>query len=198
MTDQDLFALAMAEIAEHGWLGFNLSSLATAPEKKRKALSLADIYDRFPTKCALLDGFGRHIDRQMIDVAASEMTDSSPKERIFELLMRRFDALQSMKPGLKRLYDERHCDPALMLATARNLGRMAQWLVALSNPSLKGLRRTLAEKAIAALYVRCFAVWLTDETDDSAKTMAEMDKRLGQLERLAQFGARRSQDSEAA
>ena len=43
----------------------------------------------------------------------------------------------------------------------------------------------VARKVLGAIYVRVFNVWLDDDTPDLARTLAELDRRLQQAERVA-------------
>jgi hypothetical protein len=195
MTDETLLKRAFDDIAERGWCGLSLPDLAG-----EETGSLADVYERIGTRAQLLCLLGRHLDGVMLDISRADIGDAGPKEIVFELLMRRFDAMRPFKPGLERLARDSRMDPGLIVASMCNLKRMAHWIVGIADPDLRGMRRALGEKAIVALYIRCFSVWLKDDTEDGARTMAELDKRLSQLERVASMGSfrRRSGPAEEA
>ena len=53
-----------------------------------------------------------------------------------------------------------------------------------------GMRGRLARRALMLAYARVFSVWLEDDLPDQDATLAELDKRLDQLERLARLGDR--------
>ncbi|HRY23677.1 MAG: hypothetical protein H6852_15730 [Geminicoccaceae bacterium] len=181
----DLLEAAFALIAEKGWHGFSALALA-----ERTGASLDDIHDLLPTPAALVGRLGERLDRAMLAAPPDELLELSPRERLFELLMRRLDALAPFKPGLARLRVEARAEVELALATLASLDRMAAWLLDLAGLPGRGLRGRLARRALMLAYGRVLAVWLADDTPDQDDTLAELDKRLDQLERLARLGDR--------
>ena len=189
-SEGDLLEVAWGLVAESGWRELSLAEVA-----QRSGRPLPDVYEMFPSRQHLLVRLGRRVDREMLGIAPEELTQLSPRERLFELIMRRFDALQPFRPGLKRLGREAGFDPGLFLVAGCNMDRMARWLLDAASIRLAEPMAGAARHALALLYGRVFNVWLRDETADRAKTLAELDKRLNQLDRFAglarRFGDRR-------
>ncbi len=186
-TDErpDLLEAAFALIASAGWAGWSPRALAAAT-----GCELVEIYQAFPTPAALARRLGERLDRAMLAIPPDELEGLSHRERLFELLMRRFDAMAPFKPGLRRLTGEARGEPELLLASLCTLDRMAGWLIELAALPYRGLEARLARRVLMLAYARLFAVWLADDTPDLATTMAELDKRLDQLERAANLGDR--------
>jgi hypothetical protein len=191
----DLLAEAMTLVAERGWHGLRLAELAT-----RTGRPLDEVYERLPTPYHLLVEIGRRLDRAMLAADLHELEGMSPRERLFELVMRRFDAMEPFRPGLERLGREALLDPAAALALLGNLDRMARWALDASDARLPGVAGPLARLGLMGLYARVFRVWLRDDSPDLGRTLAELDKRLDRAERLARFacGARAARPSAAA
>lgn len=181
----DLLEAAFKQIARAGWSGWSPAALAA-----ETGLPLTAIYDAFPTPAALAARLGERLDHAMLAPPADELAGLSHRERLFELLMRRFEAMAPFKPGLRRLAREARGDPEVLLQTFCNLDRMARWLMELAALPYRGLQARLARRALMLAYARLLRVWLDDDTPDLAETMAELDKRLDQLERLADLGDR--------
>src|ERR1700690_1566926 len=59
---------------------------------KTAGVSLADFRDAFPSKGAVLAGFSRRIDRAVLAEHGETLSDESPRERLFDILMRRLEA----------------------------------------------------------------------------------------------------------
>jgi hypothetical protein len=57
--------------------------------------------------------------------------------------------------------------------------------------SASGLKGALRLKGLLAIYVAGLRSFANDESEDLARTMAEIDKRLGQAERLSEMLHRR-------
>lgn len=190
----DLLAAAMTLIAERGWRGFGLVSLA-----RHTGLPLAEVYEALPGRAAVLRALGHRLDAEMLAITAAELDGLSPRERLFELIMRRLEAAAPFRPALKVMAREAACDPAAWLASACNLDRAAAWLVDAAGAPAGGLRGLAARKAVILAYARAFAVWLEDETPDRATTLAALDRSLARLEGLARLVCRgRPEPREAA
>jgi hypothetical protein len=181
----DLLEAAFVQIAAEGWAGWSPRALAAVTGHE-----LVEVYAVFPEPAALARRLGERLDRAMLAIPPDELDDLSHRERLFELFMRRLDAMAPFKPGLARLVREARLEPELLLAGVCTLDRMAGWLIELAELPYAGLRARFARRALMLAYARLFAVWLADDTPDLATTMAELDKRLDQLERAANLGDR--------
>ncbi len=181
----DLLEAAFTHLAEVGWAGWSAKSLAA-----QAGYELAEVYDAFPVPAALAQRLGERLDKAMLAIPADELDGLSHRERLFELFMRRFDAMAPFKAGLARLSREARGEPEFLLTSFCTLDRMAGWLIALAELPYSGLQARLARRSLMLAYARLFRVWLDDDTADLATTMAELDKRLDQLERAANLGDR--------
>jgi len=184
-TRPDLLEAAFTHLAEVGWAGWSPKALAAMT-----GYDLGEVYDAFPTPAALAQKLGERIDKTMLAIDLDELDGLSHRERLFELFMRRFDAMAPFKPGLQRLTREARTEPEILLASLCNLDRMAGWLIELAELPYSGLEARLARASLVVAYARIFRTWLDDDTPDLATTMAELDKRLDQLERAANLGDR--------
>lgn len=180
----DLLEAAFAQIAEHGWAGWSPRALAESA-----GYSVEEVYEALPVPASLLRALSQRLDRAMLAMPADELAELGPRDRLFELLMRRFEAMSPFVPGLRRLTREAR-EPEFIVQGFCNLDRMAGWLLELGGLRYRGLQGRLARRALMLAYGRTFRVRLDDTSEDLAATMAELDKRLDQLERLAGFGNR--------
>ncbi len=183
----DLLRPAFELIAEHGWDGWSMLALA-----KRAGVDLATLHRALPSREAVLGALSQRVDEAMLGIDPAELEDLPIRDRIFELIMRRLDALAPFKPGLVRLARAARGDPGLVLQTACRLDRSMTWLQELAGLRGHGLRARLQRQLLAALYLRVLQIWGQDETEDLAKTMAELDKQLRRIESMADLLRRRS------
>ena len=95
-SEPDLISLAFQLVAERGWRRFSFTELA-----RRAGVPLARVYAELPDRAALLRGLGRRLDAQMLDLELAELDGMTPRERVFELVMRRLDAMAPYKDGLR-------------------------------------------------------------------------------------------------
>lgn len=166
-------------VATTGWLSLSLGAVAQAA-----GLSLAALYRQYPSKLALLRGFAARIDGQMLAaLGGAAMAEASVKDRLFEVLMARFDALAPHKEAMRVLLRELPRDPLAALCFAESgLARSLDWALAAAQLDTASLRGVVRRKALGAIYLDTLRVWLADDSADLARTMAHLDKRLGQAE----------------
>ena len=175
---RDPLDAAFAMIAVNGWRKFNLVELAGELE-----VPVADVYTHFPCRAAVVSELGRRLDHKMLDVAAADLAEMSTRDRLFEVMMRRLDAMKPYKPALRRMSKENRRDPEAGLAALANLTRAIVEIVEAAG--ISGPMTYLARKGVGVLYLRVFRTWLDDEEAEQGKTLAELDKGLAKLERTA-------------
>jgi AcrR family transcriptional regulator len=180
-------------IAEKGFANVALRDVAQAA-----GLGLAELYRIYPDKVALVAAFAAKIDA---DVLAGTPTETDPEEtardRLFDTMMRRYDALRPYREALAAIRQAGTRDPMLALAMGPALRRsMAAMLEAASVPS-EGLSGALRQNGLLAIHVAVSRIYDRDETTDLSKTMAALDSRLKTAERWAQLFDRYMKSPEA-
>lgn len=180
-SKQHIIDAALQLAAERGWSRLALADIAVAAK-----MGLADLYAVFPSKAAILEAFSRTIDRQVL--AAADTGDSeTPRDRLFDVLMKRFDALAPYRDGVAAIARDARRDPSLLISSAEPLlCAMAAMLEAagISSSGIIGAART---KGLATIYLATLRDWLRDDTVDKAKTMAALDARLRRAEAWAKW-----------
>src|SRR3989475_11896174 len=86
---------ALGLTATEGWRGLSLAAIAAAAE-----LPILRVYRIFRSKQAILNGLYRRVDAMVLAEPLAAEEGERPRDRLFGLLMRRFDALQPHKPAL--------------------------------------------------------------------------------------------------
>lgn len=156
----------------------------TLPDIARKAkVKLADLHGVFEDKIDILAAFGRIIDRQVLENASDE---GSPRDRLFDLLMERFEALNEYRGGVISILESFKCDPKQMIIGAPHLCRSMSWMLEAAGESTTGIQGVLKVAGLTGLYLKAAHVWSKDESDDLAKVMASLDRDLARLEGLAE------------
>ncbi len=192
--EPDLLEAAWALVGERGWAGWSGVELA-----RRTGQPLTTVYALFPTRRHLVIALGHRLDAAMLGVPLAELDGMSVRERLFELAIRRFEAMRPFRAGLRAASREVSADPALLGAALGNLERATDWMMDAAGVQLSGLVRCLGRRALQLAYARAFRVWLDDDSADLSRTMAELDRRLGELAIWARlFGGRREEPGEAA
>ncbi len=193
-SDSDrIIDAALACIARQGWRRLSLADIAA-----EAGLPILRVYRLFSSKPAILCGFFRRIDETVLAAPPEGEPDERPRDRVFDLLMRRFDALQPYRATLDVLARELPTDPLAALAAGAGLLRSMRWMLEAAGISAEGLGGVVAVKLTAAAYLATLRVWRRDESPDLAPTMAALDRRLRGIERWYGTGRRRSPDEATA
>jgi len=159
-----------------GWLKLTLGDVAGAA-----GLPLAQLYRQYPSKLALLQEFAARIDGAMLGALEAPDPAASAKDRLFEVIMARFDALGPYREAMRVLGRELPRDPpAALCFAARSLNRALDWSLAAAGLDVAGLRGVFRRKVLGAVYLDTLRVWLADDSADGGATMAHLDRRLRQ------------------
>jgi AcrR family transcriptional regulator len=163
----------MALVEEQGWRDVELPAVA-----ERAGMKLSALRDLFPSKGAMLAGFARMIDHQVIDGANPDLMGEPAKERMFDLVMRRLDAMTPYKGALVELRKVVRRDAAM--AAALNQSGLNSWRYLLGSVGIPVEDETgmLKIQGSVLLMARVADVWLDDDDPALAKTMSRLDKEL--------------------
>lgn len=177
---------AFALAAEKDWRRVSLSEIVAHAE-----LTLAEFAEEFSSKGAILIAFTRQIDAEVLENLDEKTETETPRDRLFGVMMKRFDALAPYKPGLASMLRTPDGDLATFAAGAcRYLHSMALMLEA-ADISTAGLRGRLRVQGLAAIYPGILRVWLNEEAGDMPRTMAALDRWLRHAESVDQWLCRR-------
>ncbi len=174
--DQALITSAFALAARAGWRGVSVAEAA-----RQAGLPLEDARARFPSRDAILLRFGRLADQVALQGAA---TEGSPRDRLFDVIMRRFDALQVHRAGIATLTHALPGHPALALELALGTSGSMAWMLEGAGISALGLRGMLRTHGLTAVWLYTLRAWLADDSADLSGTMAALDRALAQAERF--------------
>ena len=146
-------------------------------------VSLADFRDAFPSKGAVLGGFTRRIDRIVLAVDDAEFAKEAPRERLFDVLMRRLDAMAPYREGLRGIVAWLHRDPVAALAMNQAVVNSMRFMLEAAGIESAGVAGAIKLQGLALAWARIVGVWLDDSEPDLSKTMAELDRELARGER---------------
>ena len=143
--DQDLDAItaaAMALAAERDWREIGLTEIAEAA-----GVSLSELLAQYPSKLAILDGFTGQIDRRVLAAFEPESESVSARDRLFDVLMRRFDVLEPHKTAIGRIAGAACRDPLIGLAVGGAMLRSMGLMLEAAGVSSDGLRACSGPRA---------------------------------------------------
>jgi AcrR family transcriptional regulator len=173
-------------VEERGWIDLSMADIA-----EHAGVSLADAHRAYRSKAAILVGLTKTLDERLIEGLDADPLEGSAKDRLFDLLMRRFDILKADRDAYRRLMKQLPATPAEFAALLCRLRRSLSLMLEASGLSASGIKGELRLQGLGAVYTAGLRAFVNDESEDLSKTMAEVDKRLGQAERLSDMLSRR-------
>ena len=180
----DLVFTALEMASSRPWDSITMRDLAD-----ETGVSLADLHAHFADKTDILCAFGRYIDQQILENLDEGMDDVSVRDRLFDILMDRFDLLNDYRVGLISILNSFVPDPKQAVISAPHLCRSMSWMLEAAGADTNGLRGALKVSGLTALYLNVLRTWKRDESADLAKTMAALDKHLERSERFVNMFA---------
>ncbi len=171
---------AMRLAAEVGWKDLSLAEIAQAAE-----LPLSKVYPVFSSKQDILRAFVLTIDARVLSEEDIGDLEDSARDRLFDVLMRRFDELQPYKRAVGNIVYDQARDPLTACAALCALRRSMALMLEAAGLSASGVRGALRVKGLMAIYLASLRVWLRDDSPDLARTMAALDGYLRRVEGLA-------------
>lgn len=145
-------------------------------------ISPADLHAEIPCRHDLLNAWSLQLDAMMVREIDLDNQEDKPRDRLFELLMARFDALNEQRAGAQSILRSLRSTPALALASLPLIARSMQWTLEIAGLSKESPQGALILAGLTALYLKTLHVWLDDDTADLSRTMAELDKNFNHAE----------------
>lgn len=171
-----MIAAALSIASKGDWNNIELSDIA-----EKAGIPIEDVYERFDEKSDILASYDRSVNRHAI--ANSDLSDDlSCREKLFDLLMERFDILNENREALIAIMLSFKGDPKEAVLSFPHLGKSMSRLLEAAGISTNGLSGALRVTGLMGIYLYVVKTWKEDENADMAKTMAALDKALDKCE----------------
>lgn len=159
--------LSLPEIAKHADVGIGTAILV------------------LPSRTHILKALNERIDQEVFSSLEADPLDGTIKDKLFDLLMRRFDALQGHQAAIASITSDLVRDPISSACLgSRFLKSMALTLQA-AGASSEGCMGHIRAKALGLVQINAARAWLKDESEGLEQTMSTLDKGLQRAEQLA-------------
>jgi AcrR family transcriptional regulator len=168
----------MALIAEQGWEKSTLNLVAD-----RAGMSLTELAGEIQNRFDLLDNFGLRTNMRAIKIAEDEGGSEAVRDKLFALLMARFDVLAPDKLAVQSLATSAKRDPGLALYFAHKIRTAMSLFLEASGVNTSTTQGRMRASGLALLYGKVIRVWLKDDSEDMSKTMKALDTALADAER---------------
>lgn len=173
---EDKIVHALLKCAEtHTWSEIDERTIAA-----QAGLSLSEVSAVLPTKKAILVAFARRVDSAVLKTIEAQdgFMEEHPRDRLFDVIMTRFELLQSYKSALHNITKDLRKTSHLSDVPFDQIMGSFRWMLAAAGISSSGSKGNLRLLGLTRVYADVFDVWLQDDDAGLAKTMATLDKRL--------------------
>lgn len=174
--DRSMIEATLQLAQRQGWQHVSLVDAS-----REAGLPLQQVRQRFPFKSMVLLRLNHQIDDAAL---CGESYGSTVRERLFDLLMRRFDAMQDYRHGICAVMQAVPRDPALAAFLAATTMESLRWIADSAALDRQGLGGMIRLNALLAVWSKTLISWEKDNTPDLADTMQTLDKALTRAERM--------------
>jgi len=165
-------AAGMKLVGERGWRSFSVGAVA-----EEAGLSLAEVYGVCADAAEFVAAVGAVMDRHMAENLPAPDPAERARDRVFDAVMARFDAMAPHKLGFDAMWRGLRRDPMAAGEAARVFRRSMTWTLEAAGVNVAGLAGAVRLRGFGLLWLRVFQTWLEDD-EGQAQTMAELDRRL--------------------
>jgi len=165
--------------ATRPWTDIEVTDIA-----REAGVSLAEFRDLFPSKGAVLGAFSRMIDKEVLEGTTDDLAGEPVRERVFDVMMRRIDALTPYKAALQRIFDAVRGEPLTLAALNQVALNSQRFMLAAAGVSTEGPLGLLKLQGAAVVFANTLETWLDDDDPALARTMARLDRELKRGERV--------------
>ncbi|MEQ9813143.1 MAG: hypothetical protein RLO50_10195 [Azospirillaceae bacterium] len=166
-------------IAEEGWQAVSVTRVAAAAGMK-----LAEVAALAHDRQGLLNLIGAAVDQAGLAEGPVDESESA-RDRLFEVMMRRFDFLEDNRAGFVALMGALERDPGLALRQVRPIEGSMALMLDLAGMPPHGLLGAVKTRALTLIYLDVARTWRGDDGGEMAATMKALDRRLNQAEQWA-------------
>ncbi|MGJ0505661.1 MAG: TetR/AcrR family transcriptional regulator [Methylocystis sp.] len=146
-------------------------------------LSLADLRDLFPSKGAIVGGFSRRIDRQVLEDFSAKNSHDPARDRLYEVLRKRLEALEPHRDALESIARWAARDPLTSAALNRETVNSMRFMLEAADIDCDGPVGSLKLQGLAMAWGRVLDAWFQDGFSFALETL---DREIARGERYVE------------
>ncbi|MDD5585717.1 MAG: hypothetical protein PHY92_02020 [Alphaproteobacteria bacterium] len=139
---------------------------------------------RFPETASVLPVIVSLIDAETKKNTGAVDRKATAHDRLFEVMMARFDALQTHRSGITSIAGACRQKPDLALKLLQAQSSSVQSMISLAHLKKDGAIGLIQSAGVMAIYHLALRRWMSDDTHDLAKTMSFLDRMLRNGEKV--------------
>lgn len=166
---------ALKLAVEKPWNSISLAEIARAANK-----TLADFYGEIDK-----DGLVDELDKRLDKACCSEPVDAdtSLRERIFDVAMLRFEAMEDHREAILSIRKSWMLDPVRRLKAAARRTRTAKWILTCAEED--GPALSARSVVLSGILFRAEEAWEKETSPDFTRTMSQLDRDLRSMTEFA-------------
>lgn len=164
-----IIAAALRLAADKPWDDVTMREIADGA-----GIGLAEMRREFGSKGAIVAAFTRATDDAVLARAPKPAADQPARDRIFDVIMTRFDVLAPYKAAIKSIADSRPMDSAIL----KKAWASQAWMLHAAGIPTDGPLGSMRVAGLGSIYASVAGTWLEDTDPGLARTMAALDRRL--------------------
>ncbi|BAT59233.1 hypothetical protein GJW-30_1_01764 [Variibacter gotjawalensis] len=178
-TDREKIIAAFLDlVAEGSFVRVDFSAIS-----ERAGVPLDRCRAEFNSPMSVLSGFVKDIDRRVLAGIDVDMAEEPPRERLFDILMRRLEIMAPHREAMRSLLRTARSNPPLAIALNGLAVRSQAWMLTAAGISTAGLRGAVRAQGLTGLYAEVLKTWVDDDDPGLARTLAILDRQLARGER---------------
>lgn len=147
---------------------------------REAGMSLADLRDLYPSKGAILSGFYRRIDREVLDAFAVDSSSEPARERLYAVLSRRLRTLEPYRDAIASITRWAARDPMSVAALNREAVNSMRYMLEAADVDSDGPVGSLKLQGLTFAWGRVLNDWIDG---DMHSALATLDRELAKGER---------------
>jgi AcrR family transcriptional regulator len=178
-TRDKIIEALMTLLADHAIEDIGLADIASEAD-----VTLSELRAEFGSPMAMLAAYIKDIDRKVLDGGDDDMDDESPRERLFDVLMRRLELLEPHKAAIRSLIRSATRNPGLALTLNAHSVCSQQWMLTAAGIGASGPKGMIRAQGLALMFANVIRTWVNDHDEGHAHTLAALDRELARGQRL--------------
>jgi AcrR family transcriptional regulator len=162
-----------------------IEQIGFAEIAREAGVSLVQLRGEFPSALAIVAAHMKAVDRTVLAEDLSDMAEEPPRERLFDVMMRRLEVLAPHRQAVRSLLRSASRNAPLAVALNGLSVRSAQWMLSAADIKSSGPRGMVRAQGLALMFRSVLRTWVHDDDPGLARTMAALDRALGRGQRFA-------------
>jgi ubiquinone biosynthesis protein COQ9 len=180
--EQKIAAAALRLASMRRWETIMLPQIA-----KTAKVPLTKVQKIFADRDRVLPAIVALIDDKTSKAIGKPLTRGTPRDRLFEVMMARVDALQESRRGILAIMTAVRRSPGLACLLFPAHKKAIKRMLSLAGIAVSQVQQPLVIGGLLAVHAATLCRWQSDNTVDLSKTMAALDRSLRIAEKFAEI-----------